>query len=111
MAPFSQIRPYDGHLCRVSYVDQVGCYLWRLSNKKEYVYTRNELELFTYAKGWDQLDLSSHWKFNDALIIRNAIDVYFSLPCNRDRALLIPLLDELQDRYLSKLWVVQEVAV
>ena len=93
-----------------TYVDQVGCYLWRLSNKKEYVYTRNELELFTYAKGWDQLDLSSHWKFNDALIIRNAIDVYFSLPCNRDRALLIPLLDELQDRYLSKLWVVQEVA-
>lgn len=85
-----------------TYVDQVGCYLWKLSNKKAVVDVRNELELFTYAKGWDQLDLGSHWKFNDALTIRNAMNVYFSLPCNRDRALLIPLLDELQDRYLRE---------
>lgn len=92
------------------YVDQVGCYLWKLSNKKAVIDVRNELELFTYAKGWEQLDLDSHWKFSDALTIRNAMNVYFSLPCNRDRALLIPLLDELQDRYLSNVAFDQKVA-
>lgn len=93
-----------------AYVKYVGSYLSVLRNKKAVVDVRNELELRTYAKGWAKLDLGNHWKFDCALTIRNAMNVYFSLPCDSDRALLIPLLDELQDRYSRNVAFDQEVA-
>lgn len=93
-----------------AYVDYVDHYFTQLRYKKAVVDVRNELKLCTFTKDWAQLDLDSYWTFNDALIIRNAMNVYFSLPCNRERALLIPLLDELVDRYISNVLFDEEVA-
>lgn len=93
-----------------SYVEHVACYLSKLRHKKAVVDVRDELEIRTYAKGWAKLDLGSHWKFDCALTIRNAMNVYFSLPCNHERVLLIPLLDDLVDRYLRNVRLAQEVA-